>query len=341
MHISALAQHCHDLAGGLIEVLRERSPALVDDAPSSASISGLLATELGLTVSIKDSVAAGCSVAGSHTATSITVVKSDPARMRFTALHELGHVLAEDDETVQEALYAKTASRDLEEDVCDAFAARLLLSDDVVAAALTTYGRTARGLRSLVQSARASREACAVALAQRLAAPGYVGVAYASTGELSFAARSGDVLPLRRGLDQSASALAPTLTGVATLNDRGTLRFANGTETQFMYLDAVRVDGLVYFVATEDSADWGAVTTARIEDEERERFATLAHCEKCARSFTVRSRCKTCREPIHEDCNGCDCEVRPAPGERTCPRCTLPRPPAAFPGGGELCEECE
>lgn len=338
MHVSALAQHCHDLAGQLIAVASARSPALIQAAPTADRILGLIEA-FDVTVTIKDSVPSGCSVAGSHTSSSITVVRSEPARMRFTALHELGHVLAEDDDIVQEAIHARAASRDLEEDICDAFAARLLLNDEVVTRALATYRRTARGLRELVRSATASREACAVAVAQRLDAPGYVGVIYPSSGVLSFAARSGDVLPLRRRLDQSASAIGPVLTGPSTLTERGSLRFENGTETHRMYLDAVRSDDLVYFVATEDRADWGAVTTDRLEDEQFERLEE-AHCDKCAIGFTVRRRCRGCTEPIHEDCNSCACEVRPLLGERPCSNCFTTYPPATYPSGGELCENC-
>jgi hypothetical protein len=338
MHISALAQHCHDLAGRLVEVANARSPALIQTAPTAASIVGLI-EGFDVTVTIKDFVPAGCSVAGSHTSSSITVVRSDPARMRFTALHELGHVLAEDDDIVQGAIHARAARRELEEDICDAFAARLLLSDDVVARAIATHGRTARGLRELVRSASASREACSVAVAQRLEAPGYVGVIYPSSGILSFAARSGDVFPLRRRLDQSASALGPVLTGPSTLTERGSLRFENGTETHRMYVDAVRSDDLVYFIATEDRADWGAVTTDRLEDEQSSRFEE-AHCDKCGTGFMVGRRCRGCTEPIHEDCNGCACEVRPLRGERPCSNCCITYPPAAYPSGGDLCENC-
>lgn len=339
MHISALSRHCHDLATTLIDELRDTHPQIVEAAAHGQPLKPLIEA-IGISVEITTGGGdAACSVAGSSTSTSITVVHADPARMAFTALHELGHIRAENNHPVQQRLLTLHSSRDLEEDVCDAMAALMLLPDDVVSDVLGERGRTARGLHSLVTRRYASREASCVAVAQRLEAPGYVGVVRADSGELLFAARSGDVLPLRRGLDQNLSALRPALTGTATVRDRGTLVFANGTPTQDFYLDAVRSDGIVYFVATDDRADWGAVTTGSL----RPGFgdAETAYCDTCDQTFPVRRRCPVCSEAVHETCSSCSCEAPPVSrGSRPCRLCGITYGPGAYAAGSNTCSEC-
>src|SRR6478609_2875039 len=161
---------------------------------------------LNIPVFVSKSASPGCSVAGSCdlTARTITVVRASSGRMRFTALHELAHLLGDLDGDFQDALAsAPQTKRDDEEDACEAFAARLLLPDSAIDPVLAAHGLNARGFIALTEATTASREASAVALAHRMEAPGYVALIDEDLN-LRFAARSGDAFPLARGSAQGA-----------------------------------------------------------------------------------------------------------------------------------------
>lgn len=349
MHVSALSRRCRDIADLLEADLDRREPGFAAAVAAGGNLRELLPERLGISVTVAEASASGCSVAGSSSGNAITVVRASPARMRFTALHELAHILAEASDDVQDQIWhlgatrsrrSAQSARDLEEDVCDAFAAGLLLPDERVEALLGSAGRTARGLHALVTGTAASREACAVALAQRLEAPGYAGVAY-SDGRVSFVARSGDVLPVARGADQRGGVLGPLVAGVAALTEQGALLFASGAPTDELYIDARRIEDRIYFVATTDRADWEAVSTRGADEPGRhERFVT-GYCEICSEDFEVPSPCKACGEPRHLACGGCGCDSPPAAGARICQGdCRLELPAPAFEAGSDICQEC-
>lgn len=74
---------------------------------------------LGINVLTAEAAPDGCSVAGScdRATRTITVVTAAVARMRFTVLHELAHLLGDDHGEFQDALYAVgPTKRAVEED---------------------------------------------------------------------------------------------------------------------------------------------------------------------------------------------------------------------------------
>ena len=107
-----------------------------------------------------------CSVAGSYqhqtSPPALVVSRSRSVRRRgFTSLHELGHHLQQTDpELGQRRFSAVEDSEELEEEACDAFAARVLLPDDQAAAHIAPRGPTATSVAEMFHSSQASREAC-------------------------------------------------------------------------------------------------------------------------------------------------------------------------------------
>jgi Zn-dependent peptidase ImmA (M78 family) len=97
-------------------------------------------------------------------------------RKNFTILHELGHKLTDEetDEEILDWLGEIKDERQVVEHVCDLVAARLLLPDAMVESALEEERPTGAALARLHRDSHASREACAMALSQRLGCTGFV-----------------------------------------------------------------------------------------------------------------------------------------------------------------------
>lgn len=338
MEISAYHRTIRSHAGLLRKELGRKLPEGFD--PAEQHVAHLLSA-LAVGVRIAENPPAGCSVAGScdHQTQTVTLVRASKGRMRFTALHELGHLLGEDLDDFQDAIYRHggVTGRQVEEDACDAFASMMLLPDEVVDTALGDHGLSARGLRDLIETTEASMEACAVMIAQRLASPGYV-LLVDGDGTTRFAARSGDVFPISRGTDQSGSDLRTVLGRGTGLRIRGTLAYAAGSGTHELYIDALEHDGLVFAVACESDPDWPQLQTPAEQGAASRGIA--AYCGECGVDFTSWRLCNDCGEPRHETCGRCGCEESATRGERMCPTCFTVQPPAAFAGSAASCRSC-
>lgn len=339
MDIGAYAARARALAQLLLVELDAHAPGLREVAAGTGPLAPAL-QDLGVAVTVADSVGPGCSVAGScdRPTRTITVVRAAPARMKFTALHELAHLLGDDHDQFQNQLdrLDGLTRRPVEEDACEAFAAALLLPDPVVDDLLSAV--TASAVAHLVAAVpSASREACAVAAAQRLRAPGYV-MLLDSTGTAVFTARSGDALPIARSTTQAGSVLDPLLQSRRPVRDRGELVFASGSRTQPLYVDAAEVDGVSYVVAVTDQPDWPVL---HVPDRSTVADSGIAgHCEQCATDFTSWRRCHDCGEPRHADCGTCGCSTPPpARGARMCSACRVELPARCFPDASDVCEE--
>ena len=123
-----------------------------------------------------------CSVAGGYVHTTVpptlTVTNSlSPGRRSFTVLHELGHHLQKNNIALACAVRSQPADTDAFEDAaCDAFAARVLITDDNLAAVLTDRSPTAATLVRLFEETEASRAACCARVVDHLGASGVVAV---------------------------------------------------------------------------------------------------------------------------------------------------------------------
>jgi hypothetical protein len=223
----------------------------------------------------------------------------------------------------------------IEEDLVDAFAAAVLLPEEKVTAQLAD-GVDAASVLRLWRATSASREACCVAAAQHLPAPGYV-MLLQSDGHCQFAARNGDVFPIARGSLQTAAKLQPALRGgTARGVDRPDL--ASGVSSAQMHLDARADDRYVFAVWLTDSPTWNALPVPL----DATPVGHDGYCESCAQEFTSwEATCTQCGEPRCTRCRSCSCEpaARSRAATRLCQRCFQLLPLAAFDGDATACNE--
>lgn len=302
-------------------------------------------TLLDISVYRVAAVTSGCGVAGSSDITrrTISVVTATRRRMDFTILHEVGHIVGANDIPFQESLEGSALTRDAvernvaEEDACEQFAANLLIGQELVDDALAAHGATARGLWELSQAASASLQACTVAWARSLPSTGYVAILDLD-GSLQFAARSGDVFPLRRGTLQEDTDVWRHARG-RDWRGRSRFRFPAGSATDEFEVDAHRTTSGLLVVAVSDSPAWPVPfrrPPARTVDALR-----AGYCEECATDFMAARVCDTCDEPRHDVCGRCGCGQTVARGSRRCTECGLTLPAKAFPDDErDVCDTC-
>ena len=89
-------------------------------------------------------------------------------RENFTITHELGHLLVDAEQDEEILVWSADLPAKAIEEVCDMVASRLLLSDEAIQEALGGDQPTGLAVLRLFKSSNASRQAVAVALAQRL-----------------------------------------------------------------------------------------------------------------------------------------------------------------------------
>lgn len=289
----------------------------------------------------------GCSVLGSYSTNvnppQITVTNTgNVPQMRYSALHELGHHEQQGDlEWGLAALMQQDdgRARRLEEQVCEAFAAEVLLGDDVVLPVIGDGIPTAAAIADLHASTGASRSACAVAVVQRLRADGLAMVVTAHDRALFFGAAAGDIIVPKRGTVQAAdSVVARAATAGSAQSRDDSIMYGNGRTYDGFAADAVRDGNYVYAVYTSGRPGWvtGAYAPGRLRWGSRE-----VHCS-CGSVFESGSgsACEICgRYDRCPDCGRCVCQ-----GEKqttkTCPGCNFEWPLARFTGGSPLCNDC-
>jgi IrrE N-terminal-like domain len=286
-----------------------------------------------------------CSVAGSyqHQATppALVVSRSRSIRRRgFTALHELGHHLQQTDPDLGQRLFSVENSELLEERACDAFAARVLLPDDGVAAHISPRGPTATAVAELFRNSRASREACCVRAAEHLIGAGVV-VLLDQDGTVLFAAPRG-LIPPARGSDQSDTPLiAAALKGTDTVErDQTVLTYRGGNTSDLVYGQASWCDpGYLIAVVVSDNVPWRRFAPPRPHTN-HSRYGSWWTCETCAQEFQVNEPpCDRCGQPRCESLH-CGCTASRARRDRTCDMCHMTLHPSRFEGDRTTCRDC-
>jgi Zn-dependent peptidase ImmA (M78 family) len=122
-------------------------------------------------------------------------------RQNFTLLHELGHILINEDEDALDWLADRPDPDSDQERLCDAIAAEILLPEPTINQILAGAAPTADHLRQLYASSQASEEVCAIALAARLPMRGAVVLIRRRNATVAFAASNGwPPLPIPRSL---------------------------------------------------------------------------------------------------------------------------------------------
>lgn len=277
----------------------------------------------GLTVRFRRT--AGCDLDASYDATAGTITidpDASPSRARFSCLHELGHHTSDRDDEVNDWLYRLGDHADkVVEQLCDAFAAEILLPAEYVAEALRP-GFSARHVARLANEATASREACVVRAAQQLREPGMVVLADPDGMVRFSSARS---LPMRigRSVRQPADSLiarAGQASRAATSHpETVTLRGRKRSYTEFHGTAHLTDDGYVFAVlrAVDDDHDARGVTFTP---------ARAWICSGCGEDISDEDWCSTCSGRRCQTC-GCRCgPPKPVKKPRVCPDCGLQIP---------------
>jgi hypothetical protein len=285
-----------------------------------------------------------CSVAGAYiwdeSPPVLAVARTrSRGRQAFTALHELGHHIQQSDEVLGDAL-AEDGERGqvLEEAVCDAFAAAVLLPDDLVDRHIGASGPTVLDVAALNEASDASRAAVCVRAAQRLPGPGHV-VLLDFDGTVQFSTSRG-LPPLARGSDQSG---IPVVSAVL-----GSARGSRSGRTQFLYRGAVRgeelfaqagdLDGFVV-VAMLDRPPWEERYTPPPREVGPEAGSWVCENAGCGEEYqTFDAPCPRCHIPRCTECRQCRCA--PVVPEQQCQQCFQVQPARAFSGTSKICENC-
>jgi len=233
-------------------------------------------------------------------------------REHFTLLHELGHHLAATcDDLLEWAADSPNPSRVIEE-MCDAMAAQLLLPDELLNGVLARAKPSAQHLVALYERSTASREVCAIALAQRLGCEGFVTLIRRDRLEVTFSSRVAETRPYAWRGD-----LLPPAHPLRTLGTARVLRCESwwplpGGERRGYWLDALADDRHTYAIFA-DSDLWG-ITPLHILDRveaRTERPTIEVHCSTCGfQGVTHRFPCTDCRKPACPRCGDCACSRR-------------------------------
>lgn len=305
-------------------------------------------TDLGLVVRAVDSLATFRSEGGACDGVSFLqdgVVLYAPTaaskRENFTLAHELGHWLVEKTPGVYDWIADQEEPGPILETICDRVAQRLLVPEDLSAAAIGSGPLRAQHVISLHHSTHASRPVCAIALAKHLPGLGAVvlidrythSVAHASINphpELGWP----KVFPWPGQHLGESHPLLLLPSGTSTTR-RLSWRTPWGSHADF-YIDAVSENSRVVAVFSETDI-WGAATFHPKSGREFDTRPTLkGHC--CGMGFEVTGYpCPSCRQAYCPKCKHCKCQ-RQILREVSCIRCFLQFQPHLVVDG--RCEEC-
>lgn len=263
----------------------------------------------------------------------------NPARTRFTILHELGHHLlmsaaADLLDAIDQIGGSPEAAIKVEELVCHAFASQVLIPQRIVDRVVDPAALRAEQVVELKESSNASWEAAAVRAAETAATKAVV-ILVREPGAIAFAATSsriGNRRWLRGSAVQQDGPLARALGTNRQRAVKDIFRWGLPFAEQ-LYCDTIRIhDRLAVAVLTEKPSDGHFDILEDIEPawKVREEF-----CLRCGEERSV-GWCELCRGRRCWSCDSCGCDK---PLEHPlCPRCFLRN---AFNAGSTICSDCE
>lgn len=286
-----------------------------------------------------------CSVLGQYAdstepPTLSLVASGSHGQRRFTALHELGHhEQAGDAPWFDEALSQQSdLGQRLEEQVCDSFAAEVLLGQDVVDRVLGDVDPTAESVVALRDASGASGAACCVRVAQLLRCEGFV-LATDLAGELFFVAVNGSTwYRPKRGTRQGDDSLAVRAASLGLARDEDSfIQYGTGSRVVHLRGDAVRSGSVVYVVLRDGRAPWQTTDLgphAAWEVPDR-------NCHACGEvlEYPGDAPCPECRRPRCPACGAACASCKPT-ADRICKKCKYTWARARFPADGEVCADC-
>ena len=263
----------------------------------------------------------------------------NPARARFTILHELGHhLLATAASELLDDLDVIGGSADgaikAEESVCHGFAGRVLIPQHVVERTLEPAALRTDQIVALKEASNASWEAVVVRAAEAATSKAVV-LLIRAQGEVAFAATSSRIGSRRWPRGSAARADGPLARSLDIDRQRAikdTFRW-NLPYAEQLYCDTVRIhDGLALAVLTDRPSDRRFDILEDIEPawKDKEEF-----CPRCGEERNV-GWCELCSGRRCWSCGACGCD-QPIQ-HPLCPRCFLRN---AFNPGSSICCDCE
>ncbi|MGH2732282.1 MAG: ImmA/IrrE family metallo-endopeptidase [Actinomycetota bacterium] len=286
----------------------------------------------------ESSSAGTCSVDGSYfdQPPRISVALSaSHGRRYFTALHELGHYLQRNDLEIMDALVADDDPWDLEEEVCDVFAAEVLLPPELVGGIIGDAGPTAQEVARLFRQSQASREACCVRAAQRIRGSGYVMLG-TPEGLALFTANHNVPYRVARRTPQGADHLVARAGRMGSARGESRICYASGTLSPPYHADAVRDADYIFAVFVSDRPPWGGLSILSSDPGPVGYETTCARCGDDFEGFGL--PCSRCGDWVCPHCNRCSCND--GLYERVCQRCNLRKHVAQFEARSEICRDC-
>ena len=279
---------------------------------------------LGVTVRWA-STADACGLHASYDRDTDTItldLSASDARTRFSCLHELGHREVDSDDEINDWLWdlGPDGSRRTLEELCDAFAAEILLPLEDCRARLRP-GFGAREVLDLMGEATASREACVVRAAQLLHEPGIVVLA-GPDAVVQFSSCRSLRFRVGRGVPQRADSVIGRAAAQEYASTAGdSLQLATGTSFELFRGDARSRQGVI-------------VAVLRRVDPDEEREPKAVTCPKCDDVLDDPDWCPTCRRPVCPT-HGCGCPPTRTPERRVCSKHHM-----VIPIGADVCSWC-
>jgi hypothetical protein len=262
---------------------------------------------------------------------------TESRRQNFTLAHELGHHLLAEDDDAPSWLADQERPRAREEEICDLIAARLLVPDERIVAALAGGPPSPATVATLYATTVASRTACAVALAVRIPCDGFVVLTEPGSRAVFAAARTRDTRPYpwRGDAIPAANPLSrpdPPSTAKTWWADW------RGQRREF-YMSAGPVDGYICGVFAE--TDLWCVETLHVYTPvapDRGYDGSIS-CPCGYRGKTRMWPCADCGVPECRSCHECECARRALREPRgTCRICTKSVRSHLLVDG--LCDDC-
>lgn len=312
----------------------------------------VVAPAFGVKVLAWEVVAAGdpCSCDGIYVSEGVTtpVIGYRPTpnsrRENFTVLHELGHHLIRQDDAMLSLLadMGEDGGREAEERVCHAFAAATLVPDDLVTDVLGGSRPGPNHIVDLFHRSTASREVCAIRIAEHIPGMGYAVLADRHTTSIRFAAPS-PTCPYvwRRGSVLSRThPFWKTEPGTGARRCEAAIEWPSGNKLK-LWAETIADDRIAYAVMTDDPyiAPESGLTLVGTATTMARPVAMSGSCRHCGADTWGYRACDECGDVHCKHCGRCGCGAREA-AELTCSRCYELKAAHLFPTGGGVCVDC-
>lgn len=259
-------------------------------------------------------------------------------RQSFTLLHEVGHILVEDDDDALVWLADCPDPDSQLERLCDEIAAALVVPESMLSEVVGAGPLTAKHLKTLIAVSSASGPACAIALASRLSSGAVVIVDRATATVVHSTIRGDDlkVYPWRNTEVPAGHPLLSLPPGASTTARSYWLD--QWDRRQDYYMSAVGTEKRIYVVFSVN--DLWAVDRFHGGQEPPEKSNAPRRAVKCACGFSGPVSgwpCDACGHQYCPRCGACDCQRR-ARRQLDCSACYCSAPAIDLEDG--VCSSC-